>query len=65
MLPASMLLDLLIASGLCIVCYGSVSSKGHIYGTSFDDTRQHIFLNKLMQENQGHRGRLTVYVQTP
>ena len=64
MLQARMLLDLLIASGLYMVCYGNVSSMRHIYGKSFDNTRQHIFL-KLMPENQGHSGRLTVYVQTP
>ena len=64
MLPARMLLDLLKAVGLCMVCYGNVSSMRHIYGKSFDNTRQHIFLN-LMPENQGHSGRLTVYVQTP
>ena len=64
MLPASMLLDLLKAPGLCMVCYGNVSSMRHIYGKSFDSTRQHIFL-KLMPENHGHGGRLTVYVQTP
>ena len=44
MLPASGLLDLLKAPGLCMVCYGSVSSMRHIYGKSFDNTRQHIFL---------------------
>ena len=44
MLPASMLLDLLEAPGLCMVCYGNVSSMRHIYGKSFDNTRQHIFL---------------------
>ena len=64
MLPARMLLDLLKAPGLCMVCYGNVSSMRHIYGKSFDNTRQHIFL-KLMPENQGHSGRLTVYEQTP
>ena len=64
MLPARMLLDLLKAPGLCMVCYGNVSSMLHIYGKSFDNTRQHILL-KLMPENQGHSGRLTVYVQTP
>ena len=64
MLQARMLLDLLIAPGLCMVCYGNVSSMRHIYGKSFDNTRQHIFL-KLMPESQGHSGRLTVYVQTP
>ena len=44
MLPARMLLDLLKASGLYMVCYGNVSSMRHIYGKSFDNTRQHIFL---------------------
>ena len=44
MLPARMLLDLLKALGLCMVCYGNVSSMRHIYGKSFDNTRQHIFL---------------------
>ena len=60
MLPARMLLDLLKAPSLCMVCYGNVSSMRHIYGKSFDNT----FLI-LMPENQGHSGRLTVYVQTP
>ena len=27
-----------------MVCYGNVSSMRHIYGNSFDNTRQHIFL---------------------
>ena len=44
MLPASMLLDLLKATGLCMVCYGNVSSMQHIYVKSFYNTRQHIFL---------------------
>ena len=44
MLQARMLLDLLIAPGLCMVCYGNVSSMRHIYEKSFDNTRQHIFL---------------------
>ena len=44
MLPTRMLLDLLKAPGLCIVCYGNVSSMPYIYGKSFDNTRQHIFL---------------------
>ena len=44
MLPARMLLDLLKAPGLCRVCYGNVSSMRHIYGKSFDNTRQHSFL---------------------
>ena len=63
MLPARMLLDLLKAPDLCMVCYGNVSSMRHIYRKSFDNTRQHIF-PKLMPENQGRSGRLTVYVQT-
>ena len=44
MLQARMLLDLLKAPSLCMVCYGNVSSMKHIYGKSFDNTRQHIFL---------------------
>ena len=64
MLPASMLLDLLKAPGLCMVCYGNVSSMQHIYGKSFE-ALDSIFFLKLMPENQGHSGRLTVYVQTP
>ena len=62
MLPARMLLDLLKVLGLCMVCYGNVSSMRHIYGnhlTTLDST----FSLKLMPENQGHCGRLTV--QTP
>ena len=64
MLPARMMLDLLKTPGLCMVCYGNVSSMRHIYGkhlTTLDST----FFLKLMPENQGHSGRLTVYVQTP
>ena len=64
MLQARMLLDLLKAPGLCMVCYGNVSSMRHIYGKSFDNTDSTFFL-KLMPENQGHSGRLPVYVQTP
>ena len=44
MLPVRILLDLLKAPGLCMVCYGYVSSMQHIYGKSLDNTRQHIFL---------------------
>ena len=44
MLQVRMLLDLLKAPGLCMVCYGNVSSMRQIYGKSFDNTRQHIFL---------------------
>ena len=47
-----------------MVCYGNVSSLRHIYGKSYDNTRQHIFL-KLMPEKQDQSGRLTVYAQTP
>ena len=65
MLPARMLLDLLKAPGLCMVCYGNVSSMRHIYGKSFFTTLDSTFFLKLMPENQGHSGRLTVYVQTP
>ena len=64
MLQARMLLDLLTAPGLCMLCYGNVSSMRYIYGKSFDSTIQHIFL-KTDAINQGHSGRLTVYVQTP
>ena len=41
---SELLLDLLKAPGLIMVCYGNVSSMRHIYGKSFDNTRQHIFL---------------------
>ena len=44
MLAARMLLDLLKAPSLSMVCYGNVSSMRQIYGISFDNTRQHIFL---------------------
>ena len=47
MLQARMLLYLLKAPSLCMVCmvcYGNVSSMRHIYGKSFGNTRQHIFL---------------------
>ena len=64
MLPAGMLLDLLKAPDLCMVCYGNVSSMRHIYGNHLI-TLDSTFVLKLMPENQGHSGRLTVYVQTP
>ena len=64
MLHARMLLDLLKAPGLCMVCYGKVSSMRPVYGKSFDNIDS-IFFLKLMPENQGHSGRLTVYAQTP
>ena len=41
---SELLLDLLKAPGLIMVCYDNVSSMRHIYGKSFDNTRQHIFL---------------------
>ena len=64
MLPARILLDLLKAPSLSMLCYGNVSSidtfiENHL--TTLDST----FFLKLMPENQGHSGRLTVYVQTP
>ena len=64
MLPARILLDLLKAPSLCMLCYGNVSSidtfiENHL--TTLDST----FFLKLMPENQGHSGPLTVYVQTP
>ena len=62
MLQARMLLDLLKALSLCMVCYGNVCDtfmENHL--TTLDS----IFFLKLMPENQGHSGRLTVYVQTP
>ena len=63
MLQARTLLDLLKAPGLCVVCYGNVSSMLHMENhlTTLDST----FFLKLMPEKQGHSGRLTVYVQTP
>ena len=62
MLPARMLLDLLKAPSLCMVCYGmylvcDTFMENHL--TTLDST----FFLKLMQENQGHSGRLTVYVR--
>ena len=61
-----MLLDLLKAPGLCIIGYVMVMylacdtlMENHL--TTLDSTS---YL-KLMPENQGHSGRLTVYVQTP
>ena len=41
---SELLLDLLKAPGLIMVCYGKLSSMRHIYGKSFDNTRQHIFV---------------------
>ena len=64
MVPARMLLDLLKAPDLCMVCYGNVCSMRHImenHLTILDST----FFLKSIPENQGHSGRLTVYVETP
>ena len=60
MLPARMLLDLLKAPGLCMVMYLACDTFVENHLTTLDST---FFLN-LMPENQGHSGRLTVYVQT-
>ena len=64
MLPVSMRLDLEHQAYAWLVCYGNVSSKRHIYETSFDNSGQHIFL-KTDARNQGHSDCLTVYVQPP
>ena len=58
MLQARIFLDLLIAPGICMVCYDTFM-ENHL--TTLDST----FFLKLMPENQGHSGRLTLYVQTP
>ena len=47
-----------------MVWHGIVDSMWHIYGTSIDNTGQQIFL-KTDVRNQGHSGRLIVYVQPP
>ena len=63
MLPARMLLDLLKAPGLCMyvmVMYLACDTFIENHLTTLDST---CFL-KLMQENPGHNGRLTLYVQT-
>ena len=52
MLQARIMLDLLKAPGLCMVCYGNVSSMRHIYGKSFDNTGQHIFLNIIARKSR-------------
>ena len=63
MLSAWMLLDLLKAPGLCMVVmvmYLACDTFMENHLTTLDST----FFLKLMPENQGHSGRLTVYVQT-
>ena len=64
MLPARMLLDLLKAPAYawCVMVMYLVCDtfmENHL--TTLDST----FFLKLMPENQGHSGLLTVYVQTP
>ena len=64
MLPARMLLDHLKAPCLCMVymvMYLACDTFMENHLTTLDST----FFLKLMLENQGHSGRLTVYVQTP
>ena len=61
MLPARMLIDLLKAPGLCMVCYGNVSSMRHIYGKSFDNTRQHIFLKTDARNSRSQWSQLYIY----
>ena len=63
MLPARMLLDLLKASGIwyVMVMYLACDTFTGNHLTTLDST----FFLKLMPENQGHSGNLTVYVQTP
>ena len=63
MLPASMLLDLLKAPAYAwyvMVMYLACDTFMENHLTTLDST----FFLKLMPEIQGHRGRLTVYVQT-
>ena len=64
MLQVRMLLDLLKAPGLCMVyvmvMYLACDTFMENHLTTLDST----FFLKLMPENQGHSGRLTVYVQT-
>ena len=66
MLPASMLLDLLEATGPAYALYVMVMylardtfMENHL--TTLDST----FFLKLMPENQDNSGRLIVHVQTP
>ena len=63
MLPVRMLLDLLKAPGSCyvMVMYLACDTFMENHLEKLDST----FFLKLMPENQGHSGRLTVYVQTP
>ena len=64
MLPARMMLDLLKAPAYAwyvIVMYLACDTFMENHLTTLYST----FFLKLMPENQGHSGRLTVYVQTP
>ena len=64
MLPARMLLDLLkhpAYAWYVMVIYLACDTFMENHLTILDST----FFFKLMPENQGHSGRLTVYVQTP
>ena len=64
MLPARMLLDHLKALAYAwyvMVMYLACDTFMENHLTTLDST----FFLKLMLENQGHSGRLTVYVQTP
>ena len=64
MLPAKMLLDLLKATAYAwyvMVMYLACDAFMENHLTTLDST----FFLKLMPENQGHSGRLTVYVHTP
>ena len=63
MLPARMLLDLLKASGSCMVCYVMYLACDTFMENNLT-TQGSTFFLKLMPENQGHSGRLTVYEQT-
>ena len=61
---SELLLDLLKAPGLIMefmVMYLACDTFMENHLTTLDST----FFLKLMPENQGHSGRLTVYVQTP
>ena len=64
MLPASMLLDLLKAPGLCMVCYGLYLACDTFMENHLTTLNSTFFL-KLMPEKQGHNGHLTVNIQTP
>ena len=64
MLQARVLIDLLKAPGVCMVCYGNVSSMQHIYGKSFDNTRQHIFLKTDARNSRSQRSLNCIYTDS-